>query len=106
MTRHHPPATHGAVTRIVQALALGAFGACAHAAIDCAALVGVTTADATMTGAASVPAKTVISGVSTPVAMCRVQGTARPSADSEIKFEVWLPDTAAAWTGQIGRAHV
>lgn len=101
MTRRHPPAAHGAVARVVQALALGAFGACAHAAIDCAALKGVTTADATMTDAATVPANTVISGVRTPVAMCRVQGTARPSADSEIKFEVWLPDTAAAWTGRM-----
>lgn len=101
MTRQHPPAAHGAVTRIVQALALGAIGTCAHAAIDCAALVGVTTADATMTASATVPAGTVISGVTTPVAMCRVQGTARPSADSEIKFEVWLPDTAAAWTGRM-----
>jgi feruloyl esterase len=33
--------------------------------------------------------------------MCRVQGVARPSSDSEIKWEVWLPDTAAAWTGRM-----
>lgn len=101
MTRHPPSSARGVVARIVPGLALGAFGACVHAAIDCAALVGVTTADATMTSAATVPANTVISGVTTPVAMCRVQGTARPSADSEIKFEVWLPDTAAAWTGRM-----
>lgn len=101
MSRLHPHPARGAVARIAQAVALGAIGTCAHAAIDCAALVGVTTADATMTAAATVPANTVISGVTTPVAMCRVQGTARPSADSEIKFEVWLPDTAAAWTGRM-----
>jgi hypothetical protein len=28
-------------------------------------------------------------------------GTARPSFDSEIKFEVWLPPTAADWTGRM-----
>jgi feruloyl esterase len=33
--------------------------------------------------------------------MCRVQGVARPSSDSEIKFEVWLPPTGAAWTGRM-----
>ena len=33
--------------------------------------------------------------------MCRVQGVARPSPDSEIKFEVWLPPTAADWTGRM-----
>jgi feruloyl esterase len=30
-----------------------------------------------------------------------VQGVARPSFDSEIKFEVWLPPTAADWTGRM-----
>src|SRR5262249_1183384 len=40
-------------------------------------------------------------GVSTTVTFCRAQGVARPSQDSEIKFEVWLPVTAAAWTGRM-----
>lgn len=31
--------------------------------------------------------------------MCRVEGVASPSSDSEIKFEVWLPQTAN-WTGR------
>ena len=35
------------------------------------------------------------------VPFCRVQGTARPAADSEIKFEVWLPPTLAAWAGRM-----
>lgn len=33
--------------------------------------------------------------------MCRVQGEARPSSGSEIKREVWLPQTAADWTGRM-----
>ncbi len=32
------------------------------------------------------------------VPFCRVQGTAKPSFDSEIKFEVWLPPTVADWS--------
>jgi feruloyl esterase len=31
-------------------------------------------------------------------AFCRVQGIARPTNDSEIKFEVWLP--ASGWNGK------
>lgn len=83
------------------AFAVAAFGGTAHAAYDCASLTAVTTADATMTAAAPVTPGATISGVTVTVPMCRVQGTARPSADSEIKFEVWLPATAGAWTGRM-----
>src|SRR5690242_8343325 len=31
-------------------------------------------------------------------AFCRVKGTSKPSADSEIHFEVWMP--ASAWNGR------
>src|ERR671937_93651 len=47
------------------------------------------------------PANTTVNGVTPTVPFCRVQGTATPSSDSEIKFEVWLPDTAAAWSGRM-----
>src|ERR1700728_4613812 len=30
---------------------------------------------------------------------CRVQGTSRPTADSEIRFELWIP-SADAWNGK------
>lgn len=82
---------------------LGAAGA-AQAAADCASLAAVTTADATMTAATLVPAGTILPtspAVTVPVATCRVQGIARPSSDSEIKFEVWLPPAAADWTGRM-----
>jgi feruloyl esterase len=36
---------------------------------------------------------------SVTVPFCRVQGVIKPSADSEIKFEVWLPP-AATWNGK------
>jgi feruloyl esterase len=35
-------------------------------------------------------------------AYCRVEGVARPTADSEIKFEVWLP-VGAAWNGKFNQ---
>src|SRR5262245_54804073 len=33
-------------------------------------------------------------------AFCRVEATARPTTDSEIKFEVWIPP-ADAWNGKL-----
>ena len=44
---------------------------------------------------------TVAPDVTVSVPFCRVQGVAKPSPDSEIKFEVWLPPTAAVWTGRM-----
>ncbi len=76
----------------------------------CGSLVGTRLADAVVTAATDVAA-----GVFTPPAdglpgapmalpaYCRVQGTARPTADSEIKFEVWLP-AAATWNGKFQQA--
>src|SRR5436309_1062583 len=33
-------------------------------------------------------------------AFCRIEATARPTTDSEIKFEVWIPP-ADAWNGRL-----
>ncbi|HYP84417.1 tannase/feruloyl esterase family alpha/beta hydrolase [Variovorax sp.] len=83
-------------------LGLIALGGAAQAAWQCTDLVVVTTEDATITSAAVVPPGPVAgANVNADVGFCRVQGVARPSADSEIKFEVWLPETAAAWTGRL-----
>ena len=99
---------HGARNRrsivgIGSALALGLTAVCGsvHAAYTCADLAAVTTADSTVTSAATVAAGTNVNGAVLPVAACRVQGVARPSTDSEIKWEVWLPDNKAAWTGRM-----
>jgi feruloyl esterase len=78
------------------------FGATsAHAALSCAGLAGVTTADSTITSATVVTPPANVGGANVTVPMCRVQGVARPSADSEIKFEVWLPPTPDNWTGRM-----
>lgn len=70
-------------------------------AADCASLASVTTADATVSAATVVNAGATVGGVAAPVSFCRVQGVARPSSDSEINWEVWLPLTAADWTGRM-----
>ena len=76
----------------------------AHAE-DCGALTQmkldhVTITDAEMISAGS--AGTPTAGQEIPVAKadyCRVQGTSRPTADSEIRFELWIP-SASAWNGK------
>ena len=85
------------------ALALGltaAYGT-GYAAYTCEQLSSVTSEAATMTSATVVTPPAVIGGTTINVPFCRVLGTARPSSDSEIKFEVWLPASAAAWTGRM-----
>jgi pimeloyl-ACP methyl ester carboxylesterase len=60
--------------------------------------VAITDARVVPAGAASTPA----AGEEVPAAKtdyCRVQGTSRPSADSEIRFELWIP-VAGAWNGK------
>src|SRR5216684_2547422 len=57
----------------------------------------------TVTSATSVPAGPFVRpGSTTPVnvpAFCRVAGVSRPTSDSLIKFEVWMP--AAGWNGKL-----
>jgi feruloyl esterase len=81
-------------------LGLSALAGTSQAAWTCSDLAAVTTADATMTSA-TVAGPGTVAGVPVAVQFCRVQGTARPSSDSEIKFDVWLPLTTEAWTGRM-----
>lgn len=64
--------------------------------VECAALAGLAVEGTTITAAAMVSNGSVVvsptSTVSGMPAFCRVQGVARPSTDSNIAFEVWLPD--------------
>lgn len=70
---------------------------------DCTTLSALTIPDVTINAATLVAA-----GGFTPPgarismtlpAFCRVEATARPTSDSEIKFEVWIPPTEA-WNGK------
>jgi len=68
---------------------------------DCSALTGVASEMATITSATPVAAAETIGTTKVTAPFCRVQGVARPSTDSLINFEVWLPATASAWSGRL-----
>src|SRR3982751_2426272 len=85
------------------ALALTIAGAAgsAEAAADCAGLVSVKLEGTTITSASAVAAPSTIGGAWVAVPFCRVEGVARPSPDSEIRFEVWLPASPDKWAGRL-----
>jgi Tannase and feruloyl esterase/Alpha/beta hydrolase domain len=68
----------------------------------CQSVVSLTLAHGTITSAHSSPAGQVTAGgrTFTVPAVCRVMVTSKPSPDSEIKIEVWLPDSAQ-WNGAL-----
>jgi len=75
--------------------------ASAHALISdsCERLASTMLPNATVTAARGYPAGEFTSGRTFQVpAFCRVMVTARPSPDSDIKVEVWLPE---AWNGKL-----
>lgn len=90
---------------------IASVGRSAHAA-DCAQLsslkldhVEITLAESVPAGAFKPPAAAGMNGPPAPPgayaqlpAFCRVTGTSRPTADSDIRFEVWMP--AANWNGK------
>jgi len=73
---------------------------------SCQSLTSLTLANTTITSATSVaagaykpPAGPGVPAPNEPLpAFCRVAGISRPTSDSEIKFEVWLP--VAGWNGK------
>jgi len=70
---------------------------------ECSALPGLAIDGTTITSAAMVTSGTLEIAPSTKVtnmpAFCRVQAISKPSADSNIFFEVWLPDRSN-WNGR------
>jgi hypothetical protein len=84
-------------------------GAMPAAAASCEDLARVALPDTTITLAQSVAAgaftppvpswaSAFMRSTPVPVAFCRVGGHIRPTKDSDIKFEVWLP--VSGWTGR------
>jgi feruloyl esterase len=72
----------------------------ASAVAKCEGLTGLSLQDTEVTIAQSYIAGQVVTGViHAPVGLCRVAGTVRPSGDSNIKFEVWIP-TDGSWNGK------
>ena len=79
-----------------------AFGSAAFAAQSCESLAKLDLPATSITRAESVPAGsfTPPAGKAIPdlPAFCRVAGLIKPSSDSNIQFEVWMP--AAGWNGK------
>src|SRR5260370_5639350 len=93
-------------TRIaLAAVATMSFAGAAAAAATCESLVGKTFGDATISAATAIAPPFSVMGKDPPVpvavkaAFCRVEGVLKPSSDSNIKFEVWLPP-ATVWNGK------
>jgi feruloyl esterase len=73
----------------------------AAAPMSCESLAGLDLPDTAITLAALVPAGTFDPPGATPpieVAACRVTGSIRPTSDSDIRFELWMP--ASGWNGK------
>jgi pimeloyl-ACP methyl ester carboxylesterase len=87
--------------RLMLPVVVVALASSAHAASDCAGLANVKSEATTIVSASVVAAPAMIGGSRVTVPLCRVEGVARPSPDSEIKFEVWLPAAGDKWTGRV-----
>src|SRR5882724_10914402 len=76
----------------------------AAAGTACANLAALTMPSVTIKSATAVTAGPFAPpGSQTPMtlpAFCRIEATARPTSDSDIKFEVWIPP-AEAWNGKL-----
>jgi len=75
----------------------------APAGTSCANLAALTIPNITIKSSNPIPAGPFApTSAATPMtlpAFCRVEATARPTSDSDIKFEVWIPP-ADAWNGK------
>ena len=70
------------------------------AASMCTSLAGLSLPQTKITLARLYRAGDMVSGVTkAPVGLCRVTGTSKPSSDSNINFEVWIP-TNGRWNGK------
>ena len=102
MNHHQTSRRNG--SRMLAALLLAALACSAVAAATCESLAELKLPNTTITLAQSVAAGAFAPSGSAAApykdlpAFCRVAGVIKPSNDSDIKFEVWLP--AANWNGK------
>ncbi|MEP6535772.1 MAG: tannase/feruloyl esterase family alpha/beta hydrolase [Bryobacteraceae bacterium] len=86
----------------IYAAALGIPVLLQAAAAPCESLAALSVTNITVTVAEARPAGEFAPPGGKPIpglpALCRVAGTIKPSADSDIRFEVWLP--ASGWNGK------
>ena len=96
---------HRAAGAAATLLAAISFGTGRAAAAGCDSLAGIKLGKAIVTAAGSVSGSfgimnwvpPLLTSVSVP--FCRVEGTISPTADSDIRFELWLPPPSA-WNGK------
>ena len=94
--------TRRTTRRLMQGVLLSsvAFYAGPAAAATCASLTGLSLPNTTITLAQSYAAGDLVTGTTkAPAGLCRVAGTAKPGAQSNIHFEVWIP-TDGSWNGK------
>ncbi len=85
---------------IAASASVGLYLGPSYAGTTCASIIGLSLPNTTITLAQSYIANQIITGdTKAPVGLCRVAGTSRPSSDSNIKFEVWIP-TNGRWNGK------
>jgi hypothetical protein len=93
-------ATQAVIAALIMIATVGALPA---RGADCATLLNAKLPDTTITVAQSAPAGKFSPPYGAPVdklpAFCRVAGVIRPTSDSDIHFEVWLP--ASGWNGKL-----
>ena len=104
---------HALLFILLAVFAVAAVPAPAMAA-PCESLSSLKLSNTTITAAESVAAAAGARGGAAVPAHCRVRATIRPTSDSEIKIEVWMPATGwngkfqgvgnGAWQGSIGTA--
>ena len=89
----------------VAAFAALCYGAGGAAAASCESLAGKIFGGVTITAATAITPPFSVMGKDPPAPVtvkapfCRVEGSIKPSQDSDIAFEVWLPP-APAWNGK------
>ncbi len=89
----------------VAAFAALSYGASGAAAASCQSLAGKIFGGVTITAATAITPPFSVMGKDPPAPVtvkapfCRVEGSIKPSQDSDIAFEVWLPP-APAWNGK------
>lgn len=87
---------------VVTIFLIPTIGATPARAADCATLLNTRLPDTTLTVAHSAPAGKFVPPYGRPLdklpAFCRVAGVIRPTSDSYIRFEVWLP--VSDWNGK------
>jgi len=94
---------------ITSALAVLTFSSLSARAENCESLAALAIPETTINVAASIPAGTFAPPTGAPIpglpAFCRVTGVIKPTSDSNIGFELWMP--SAGWNGkyqQVGNA--